>query len=159
MLLNHRKINLLGQLSPYGILFAIFYINYINNNIADKRGLKMDVLIVDDNEEIITLLQEILENDNHRTRGAVNGKDGYLAYLDFDPDVVITDIQMPEKDGFELVNDIRAHNSKIKIVYMSGAPYLFGPKLNEEKKAYNSVFIEKPFSIAQLEQVISLVRN
>ena len=119
----------------------------------------MNVLIVDDNEEIITILQKILENDNHRTRGAGNGKDGYLAYLDFDPDVVITDIQMPGKDGFELVNDIRAHNSKIKIVYMSGAPYLFGSKLNEEKKAHNSVFIEKPFSITQLKQVITLVQD
>lgn len=119
----------------------------------------MDVLIVDDNEEIIAVLQSMLETDNHRTRGAGNGEDGYLAYLDFNPDMVITDIQMPGKDGFELIRDIREHNSKVKTVYMSGAPYLFGPKLNEEKKAHNSVFLEKPFSIAELKQVFSLVRD
>ena len=134
-----------------------FAVSYVSNNIADKRGLKMDVLIVDDNEEIIAVLQSMLETDNHRTRGAGNGKDGYLAYLDFNPDVVITDIQMPGKDGFELVRDIREHNSKIKTVYMSGAPYLFGPELNEEKKIHNSIFLEKPFSIAELKQVLSMV--
>jgi len=156
LLLSHCKINQLDQLNPYGTLFAMFSISY---NIADKRELKMDVLIVDDNEEIIAVLQGMLESDNHRTRGALNGKDGYLAYLDFNPDVIITDIQMQGKDGFELVKDIREHNSKIKTVYMSGAPYLFGPKLNEEKKIHNSGFLEKPFSSAELKQVLSLVRD
>jgi len=50
--------------------------------------------------------REYYEDEDHETRTARDGGDGDLAYLHFRPDLVITDIQMPRKDGFQLMKDI-----------------------------------------------------
>jgi DNA-binding response OmpR family regulator len=52
--------------------------------------------------EIASVLQELLEIEGYRVTMAGDGNDGYSAYLDFKPDLVITDIQMPGRNGFEL---------------------------------------------------------
>ena len=115
----------------------------------------MKVLIVDDNNVVASLIKDILANENHTTKTANNGQDGYLAFQSFSPDLVITDIQMPIKDGFELIDNIRQHDMKIKTIYMSGNPSLFKLRLEREKKTYNSCFLEKPFSLSDLKSLIS----
>ena len=57
----------------------------------------MKVLVVDDNKAITAILRMIMERKNHRVITANDGKTGYSAYLQFKPDFVLTDIQMPEK--------------------------------------------------------------
>ena len=116
----------------------------------------MKVLIVDDNEEIAYIVQEIIENENYRARTARDSEDGYLAYLHFRPDLVITDIHMPGKNGFELMKGIRMHNPKIKTIYMSS--YLssrFRSLLEQEKKRYPVSFLRKPFSMVKLIELVS----
>ena len=111
----------------------------------------MKVLIVDDNEALAFVLQRILEDEDHDTRTARDGEDGYLAYLHFRPDLVITDIQMPRKDGFQLMKDIRVHNPEIETIYMTGGG-LSGirSRLEEEKTRYPTSFLKKPFSKVEL---------
>ena len=65
----------------------------------------MKVLVVDDNKDMIAVIQMMIENKNHRVITANDGENGYSAYLQFKPDLVLTDIQMPGKDGFELIHD------------------------------------------------------
>ena len=111
----------------------------------------MKVLIVDDNEALAFVLQRILEGEDHETRTARDGEDGYLAYLHFRPDLVITDIQMPRKDGFQLMKDIRIHNPKIETIYMTGGGLSgFRLRLEEEKRRYQASFLKKPFSKVEL---------
>ena len=62
-------------------------------------------------------MEDLLENENYTTKTANNGQEGYLAFKSFRPDMVITDIQMPIKDGFELIDDIRQHDIKIKTIF------------------------------------------
>ena len=111
----------------------------------------MKVLIVDDNEALAFVLQRILEGEDHETRTARDGEDGYLAYLHFRPDLVITDIQMPRKDGFQLMKDIRIHNPKIETIYMTGGGLSeFRSQLEEEKTRRQASFLKKPFSKVEL---------
>lgn len=116
----------------------------------------MNILIVDDSEAIASVIQQLLENEHYSTMTAQDGEDGYLAYLHFKPDLVITDIEMPRKNGFELMKDIRSHNPEIKTIYMSGFIDRFRSLFEEEKKRYHAVFLEKPFSSIEL---IGLVRD
>ena len=115
----------------------------------------MKVLIVDDNEELAFVLQRMLEDEDHETRTAKDGEDGYLAYLHFRPDLVITDIQMPRKDGFQLMKDIRIHNPKIETIYMTGGGLSgFRSTLEDEKTRYEVSFLKKPFSKVELMSCI-----
>lgn len=115
----------------------------------------MRILIVDDNSELASLLQWMLEDEGHEVRQAKNGAEGYFAYLLFEPDIVLTDIQMPEKNGFELMELIRCHNPTVRVIYMSGNLAQFQSDLGEEMKKYHVKALEKPFSRDELIRVLS----
>ena len=115
----------------------------------------MKVLVVDDNPDMSTVIQEMIENKHHQVITANDGEKGYSAYLQFKPDLVLTDIQMPKKNGFELMTQIRNHNPSIMAIYMTGDPGRFSMKLEEEQNRHQVGFICKPFSIVELSMVLS----
>jgi CheY-like chemotaxis protein len=110
----------------------------------------MKVLIVDDNQAVASVVQFILELEGYEVRLALNGPDGYLTYMQFRPDLVITDIQMPGENGFELINHIREKDPNVKTIYMSGNLEQFYSHLEEEKSKYQINFLDKPFSREEL---------
>ena len=112
------------------------------------------VLVVDDNRLLATTIQEVLEDEGLEVMSAKDGVDGYSAYLFFKPDIVITDIQMPRKNGLEMMGYIRAHEPMIRTIYMSGDIDPYRPFLSQEKKRYPVSFFEKPFSLESLRRVI-----
>jgi CheY-like chemotaxis protein len=116
---------------------------------------KAKILIVDDNRGIALILRIMLEDEGYEVQVAEDGGDGYLAYLLFEPDLVITDIQMPVKSGIELVKLIRHHNPGIRAIYMSGNLGEFRPVLEEERNKYHACFLPKPFSRSDLIKSIS----
>jgi DNA-binding NtrC family response regulator len=69
-------------------------------------------------------------------------------------DIVITDIQMPRKNGLEMMGHIRTHNPMIKTIYMSGDIDTYRLYLKDEKRKYQVSFFEKPFSLESLKRVV-----
>lgn len=65
------------------------------------------ILIVDDNETDLLLMQSVLARAGYSTDVAVTGEDALRRYLDDSVDVVITDLQMPDVHGFELITILR----------------------------------------------------
>ncbi|MGD1999297.1 MAG: response regulator [Desulfobacterales bacterium] len=110
----------------------------------------MKILVVDDNKYVAESLKCILQHSSHRVQTAENGEDGYVKYLQFEPDLIITDIEMPLKNGFALMHDVRSHNPKIKAIYMSGALEYFNKEIEAEKKRYTVDLLDKPFSLQEL---------
>ncbi len=115
----------------------------------------MKVLVVDDNQFLASTIQIVLEDEGLEVMSAKDGIDGYSAYLRFEPDLVITDIQMPGKNGLEMMGHIRSHNPRIKTIYMSGDLKSFWSSIEAEKKLYPVSCFEKPFSLELLKQVIA----
>ena len=115
----------------------------------------MKVLVVDDNQLLASTLQDILEHEGCEVMTAKDGIDGYSAYLLFEPDLIITDIQMPGKNGLEMMECIRTHEPMIHTIYMSGDISSFRASLLEEEKKYPVSVFEKPFPLARLTQFIS----
>jgi len=115
----------------------------------------MKILIVDDNDVLAHVIQVILEDEGYEVRSAGDGQEGYFSYLHFRPDVVITDLQMPEKNGLELMESIRRHDPKVKTIYMSADPWMFWPRLEEEKTGYAASILEKPFSKGELMRLLA----
>jgi len=115
----------------------------------------MKILIVDDNQDLLFLIKWMLEDEGYEVKSAKNGRDGYSTYLLFNPDLVLTDIQMPEKNGLELIKEIRCHNPGVRTIYMSGDLGQYGSPLKEEKEKHQAGVLEKPFSKNELISLVS----
>lgn len=115
----------------------------------------MKILIVDDNKDLALIIQIMLEDEGYEVRQAHDGQDGYGIFLNFKPDLVITDIHMPGKNGLELMEHIRRHDPSVKTIYMSGDLISFLSPLEEEKKRYPVSLLEKPFSKGELMGLLS----
>lgn len=81
------------------------------------------LLVVEDNEDVLEYLVSVLEN-NYQLDLALNGKEGLKKALDHIPDVILTDVMMPEMDGFEMIenlrNDVRTDHIPVVVLTARG---------------------------------------
>lgn len=119
----------------------------------------MKILIVDDNQSLATVIQYMLEQNGYEVSSAFDGLEGYSAYFQFRPDLVITDIQMPGENGLELISHIREQDPSVKTIYMSGNLDKFNRLLEEEKKRFHINVLSKPFFMDDLIKQISEFNN
>jgi DNA-binding NtrC family response regulator len=118
------------------------------------------ILVIDDDEAVRDSVRIVLTRANHKVIVAENADAGVRCYPSVRPDVVITDLLMPAKDGIEAVREIRRIDPKARIVAMSGgseSTELRFRALVEEFGAIESLL--KPFRVAQLLAVIERVLN
>jgi two-component system alkaline phosphatase synthesis response regulator PhoP len=66
------------------------------------------ILVIDDEEDIRTLLQYNLEKEGYQVETAENGEKGLTALISFKPDLVLLDVMMPGMDGIEVCEAIRS---------------------------------------------------
>ena len=78
------------------------------------------ILVIDDDDLVRESLQILLEDRGHQVTTAENGKIGMKHFLQRSFDLIITDIFMPEKEGYETLAEIRANNPSVKILVISG---------------------------------------
>ncbi len=78
------------------------------------------ILVVDDDQLFRTMLSETLVNLGHNVVQACNGTEGLKLYRRAGADLIITDIVMPEAEGFELLTELQKNRSRVKIIAMSG---------------------------------------
>lgn len=117
----------------------------------------LQVLAIDDSLTIRSILTETLQQAGFEVTTAVDGVDGLTKYQAKQADVVITDINMPELDGFGVIDGIRKGDKKptvpIMVLSTESAPEL----KDRARRAGASGWIVKPFSeeslIAALKRV------
>lgn len=78
------------------------------------------ILIVDDEELMREAVRVALEQDGHECHEAENGQMGLLMFEEKRPDIVITDLIMPQKEGIETIRVLRKRHPDAKIVALSG---------------------------------------
>jgi len=79
----------------------------------------MKILIVDDDQAIRTYLESALTKENHEIQTAENGLEGLSLFPTFKPDLIFSDIQMPEMDGLEMLETIRSQDEDIVVIMMT----------------------------------------
>lgn len=77
------------------------------------------VMVVDDSEIDLRLSARLLERGNYQVEFARNGREALKKLQHISPDLILTDLQMPELDGLELVRAIRLHFSAVPVVLMT----------------------------------------
>jgi DNA-binding response OmpR family regulator len=78
------------------------------------------ILLIDDDELVRNMLALTLTHFGHTVIEASDGKEGLKLFAEVNPDLLITDLVMPEKEGFELLSELRRRKSPIKIIVISG---------------------------------------
>lgn len=78
------------------------------------------ILVVDDDEMMRAFIKELLLINNFKVTEADNGKTGLKEFSDNTPDLVITDIIMPEMEGISFIRELRLYNKAIPIIAMTG---------------------------------------
>lgn len=82
--------------------------------------MKNNILIIDDETQVRQMLRGMLEEEDYNVFEAPNGliKKGFIDENEIS--LVITDIVMPDKDGLETINDLKAEHPELKIIAASG---------------------------------------
>lgn len=105
------------------------------------------VLYVEDNQEIREVLGELFQHLFKTVDFAENGRQGYERFLECQPDIVITDIVMPEMDGLSMLRKIKTERSNQKTLITSAS--------NEIQHLFSAIelgvdgFLLKPISMNQ----------
>ena len=122
------------------------------------------ILIVDDEPNYLIVLSELLRDEGFEVFTASNGREGLQAVKDVDLDLVITDMQMPEMDGIQLLNHVKAFNRDLPVIMITA--YAQVEKAVAAMQAGAFSYLAKPFSndelivtIQKAAQHYSLVRE
>jgi two-component system KDP operon response regulator KdpE len=111
------------------------------------REQQAKILIVDDEPQITRVLRTALSTQGYLVRLAANGVEGMMAVHEWKPDLVITDVSMPQMNGVELCREIRA---------ISDIPILVLSVRNQDLMKIEALdagaddYVTKPFSIQEL---------
>ncbi len=99
----------------------------------------LSILLVEDNAMVRFSLEMMLADLGHRVSAAANAAEA-IQLAEADPDVLVTDLGLPDLDGLALVTHLRARRPELRVVIASGRP----------GSAAGMVWLQKPFNADQL---------
>ena len=112
------------------------------------------LLIVDDDHNICDMLKLYFENEGYNVKTANDGMEGLSYFKAFDPDLVLLDIMMPKKDGWQVCREIREISGK-PVIMITAKGEVFDKVLGLELGADD--FIVKPFDMKELSARVKAV--
>lgn len=121
--------------------------------------MKNKILIVEDDDVLGETLKDFFESNELSVAWAQDGNTGIKLFKSFIPQLILLDVIMPGKDGFEVVAEIRKTNTTIPIIFMTGTQF----DAPDQIKGYNLgavSYLRKPV-IPQvvLAQINNLLRH
>ncbi|MBQ2737172.1 MAG: response regulator transcription factor [Clostridia bacterium] len=112
------------------------------------------LLIIDDDINICEMLRLYFENEGYSVKTANDGNEGIQCFKLYEPDLVLLDIMMPGKDGWQVCREIRAISSK-PVIMITAKGEVFDKVLGLELGADD--FLVKPFEMKELSARIKAV--
>lgn len=134
---------------PRDQLFSFMRDNGIPTDALESG--KRKVLIVDDDQELVELMEDAFQRDTRfEIRTANNGFDAGMLVKEFEPDLVVLDVMLPDINGKEVCQRVRGdgHGDSVKIICISGM--VEQDKIADLKAAGADDFMHKPFSVDRL---------
>jgi DNA-binding response OmpR family regulator len=109
------------------------------------------ILLIDDDIAVLRTLEIILSDLGYDIVTAKDGIEGLRAFRKIRPDLVITDLIMPEKEGLETIIEMRRERPEVKIIAISGGGRLHNTNFLEIAASLGAdAVLAKPFEPAQL---------
>lgn len=145
----------LGERTKFSLYFPRVNEDYVNEKhntqisaLPHSVDKQITILIVDDEEALLSLTSEILEMAGYHTLMANNAEEALDALNNNQVNLVVTDIIMPDMDGFTLADEIKRQYPKVKIQLTSG--FSGGHVTESDVAELGYHLLHKPFTSKQL---------
>lgn len=115
---------------------------------------KKKILVVDDNQDILNLLQRHIKTFNHHTYKASSVHEAISILKDFEINLLITDLNMPETDGTELLKYCNEHYPSMPKLVITGFPSIDNAVISIKSGALE--YLAKPFTKDELLKALQL---
>jgi two-component system, OmpR family, alkaline phosphatase synthesis response regulator PhoP len=112
------------------------------------------ILIVDDEPNIVTSLEFLMRGRHYEVRTARNGEEALRRAESFRPDLVLLDVMMPQRSGFEVCRKIRENPAlrEVKILMLTAKGR--DPEKNRGLDLGANAYVTKPFSTKELMSTV-----
>ncbi|MEH2362128.1 ATP-binding protein [Nostoc sp.] len=127
--------------------------------IVGFEGNKRQVLIVDDRWENRSVLVSFLEPLGFTVIAVSNGREGLAKAQEIHPDLIITDLMMPEMDGYEMLRQLREIPELNNVPAIASSASVFESNQNESITAGADAFLPKPIEAAALLKLLEKYLN
>ena len=126
-------------------------------NRTSRDAHKESILIVENEEDIRSLLTDILISEGHRVHSTANGIDALELFNQEQFDLVLTDLGMPVMSGWEVARAIKEMAPDVIIAVITG----WGTQLDKSALDKNGVdiVVNKPFRVQQILNVVQEARE
>jgi len=122
---------------------------------GDGTQVTKRVLVVEDNELNLKLFCDLLRAHEFAAEPVRDGRDALTRARDFDPELIIMDIQMPHVSGFELIEALKSDESLRRIPIMAVTAYAGREDEDRIRAAGADAYVSKPISLARFVQEVS----
>lgn len=115
------------------------------------------VLVVDDEAPIRGLICKILRKDGHEVLEAENGQVACTLFADSEIDLIVTDLVMPEKNGIEMIIELKKSHPRVKVIAVSGGVGFTGyfDLLSVARLLGAKHIIKKPFTVDDIRAAVN----
>lgn len=109
------------------------------------------ILFIDDEQFIVEILVELFTEDGWTARTATDGRHGLATIEEFNPDVIVMDINMPVMDGLQMLQTLAAKEIHTPVIFVTGFRDMEKMKTAWAAGAYE--FLDKPFDEERLKAI------
>lgn len=114
------------------------------------------ILIIDDDSLVRVALVLMFEHEAYEVMEATNGREAIRIFREWQPDLVITDIIMPNMEGFETIRELRNTDAELKIIAISGGAPIGDPDILEIALEFGAdAAFGKPFDRQEILSSVS----
>jgi CheY-like chemotaxis protein len=113
------------------------------------------ILLVDDDDLSRSTVHQMLERAGHQVTSTGNGREALEMCQEAAPDLVVTDLIMPETDGLELIQELRRIAPAVRVVAISGGGRVNANEyLTVARKFGAAAVLAKPFTTVELREAV-----
>jgi CheY-like chemotaxis protein len=125
----------------------------IESKVSSPKTAPKRLLVVDDNRDAAISLAEFLRLDGHEALAVYSATAALDAMASFKPDVMLLDIGLPEMDGYEVAQRVRAAGSTVRLVALTG--YGQAADMQRTLAAGFEAHLVKPLDLVALGKVVA----